>query len=561
VHRVSWFLALAMVACGDAPTLPPDAGADPPDAGATCRRDGDCQDGFRCLDQLCVVDDRECVEDGDCGAEAVCVEDACLDRVAEYGACVDDAQCPDGSACRSGLEATTICSRDCDSTADCTDGVCALFVDDDMVARGVCVEAEGATLGEACEADADCAGRVCRSGLCAEICTNPTDCVTGTECLFNPVEGAFGDPRVCAPPNPAGEIQDVTLIDDVGLDAGTGRALEVLLPADASSVTFLAERTDGDEVGVLFFELTAPDGTALYDFDTLNRDFVDTPVRWLGRASAESAAMLVPNSPRVPFVPGLYRLTIAAGSGTGRGRYRVRARLRRSPVPVDAVLDLRVHLVGLTVDAAGAPENPRIGLFLEAFEEIVGTAGLRVGGVSYVDIGGAAAERLAVIDSTDGRDSELADLFRLGGPAGDVLDVFLVRALMGGDDGFLQLGVAGGIPGPPGVHGVSEGGVVLSFESALTGTDGDARRAGRVLAHEVGHFLGLFHNTEQAEPCGAEETPPGCAPYGGGDVLEDTDYGDRANLMFWRVTSMGPELSAEQGAVLRSSALVRTATP
>ena len=84
---------------------------------------------------------------------------------------------------------------------------------------------------------------------------------------------------------------------------------------------------------------------------------------------------------------------------------------------------------------------------------------------------------------------------------------------------------------------------------------------GQILSHEMGHYVGLFHSTEQARPCGPGEDPStvDCAPFGGGDQLADTTRGDTTNLMYWSIVGSGTntDLTAGQGHVYRMSALTR----
>jgi hypothetical protein len=75
------------------------------------------------------------------------------------------------------------------------------------------------------------------------------------------------------------------------------------------------------------------------------------------------------------------------------------------------------------------------------------------------------------------------------------------------------LGVSAGIPGAAGVHGSPGTGLVFSADN-LRGAGG-ATLVGQVLAHEFGHFIGLFHTTESQG--------------GGTDQLDDTPVCDIRN--------------------------------
>jgi hypothetical protein len=134
--------------------------------------------------------------------------------------------------------------------------------------------------------------------------------------------------------------------------------------------------------------------------------------------------------------------------------------------------------------------------------------------------------------------------------------LFLVRSIRG-REGFAALGISGGIPGPTGVHGTGHSGVVVAFDPAVIGSDGAL--AGHVMAHETGHFLGLFHVTERLRPCDPAEMPPGCSPWGGTDTIDDTTHGDDTNLMHWAVVGAGTNdrLTPGQAYVLLRSALLR----
>ena len=81
-----------------------------------------------------------------------------------------------------------------------------------------------------------------------------------------------------------------------------------------------------------------------------------------------------------------------------------------------------------------------------------------------------------------------------------------------------------------------------------------------ILAHECGHFMGLFHTTENGRACGAGEVPSAtdmCVPFGGTDVIGDTNRGDTTNLMHFVVLGSNWNLTSGQGFVELRNPLTR----
>ena len=113
----------------------------------------------------------------------------------------------------------------------------------------------------------------------------------------------------------------------------------------------------------------------------------------------------------------------------------------------------------------------------------------------------------------------------------------------------IVLGIAGGIPGPPFVvDGNSHSGVAISWPDTEAGSD----LLGATAAHELGHYLGLFHSPEQAQE--------GTTLSGMHDPISDTPENDKTNLMWW-ASEGGVTLSPGQGFVLMRHPNVRIQQP
>lgn len=487
--------------------------------------------------------------------------------------CADDADCASGHCLPAllGGTCTARCARRRDCLAEVGDVPCSPVATSAGLAT-LCVPPlrSGNFLAGACSSDADCESRACHQGQCIEACVEDADCLLGQRCREIAVRGG-GRYRGCgyAARGAAVEVVDVDL-GRVTLTSGfDSRRIVFGVPPDAVSVTLVARQTSGDSLPLSFVDVYDPANAVLFDYAALLA-WTDQPIRWLPVRSHEAIAMLVPNSTpdRVAFRHGRYGFTVAMlGPDPGSGELRLSARIKRAEGAdvTGGTLDLRVWLVDVGLTAASARTDARLQDALRELGAILRPAAIAVGDVDYVQVTGAEASALRVIDSSDGPTSELARLFRLSARAeGERLNVFLVRSIAPeAAEGGIALGIAGGIPGPPGLHGTMHSGIVVAFDRAVVGSD--ARVVAQVMAHEIGHYLGLFHVREQLAPCpagtGPTESRP-CAPFGGEDVLADTSRSSGNNLMWWALggadgRTYNVALSEGQRFVLRRSALVR----
>lgn len=569
----------------------------PPLCLATCASDSECRDGYQCWRGACrprcdtvpaiCGDDATCDPDGHCFGSECTVDPECgAGRRCSAGTCVPDvrpgdgggSEGPSGTPCSADAECASgfclppdrggVCSAPCTRPVDCIEAVdfeatCAPVArEGGIVTACIAYDPGGAATARSCTADAQCAAGTCAAGQCTEACESAAQCVLGQDCTS--VAWGGGSFTGCGYAPGAGAIE--IPLGEHELEAGFGTpGLAFATPPDSVSVTLRAQTISGDPLPLSFYDVQDPRETTIFLLDDIFA-LRDPPDRWLPGDGEESIAMLVPNATRerLPYTPGLHRFRVLAltrtEGDTGSVRVRVSALVKRAPggTVSAGALDLDVYLVGVGVTASAAPTNTRVQNALGRFRTLLGPTGISLGSIAYHDITGADATRYQVIDSTDGPTSELAGLFRASaGLTGPRIAMFLVRSIESGGEGFNTLGVAGGIPGPSAIHGTMHSGVVVAFDSSVVGSSGAL--AGHVMAHEVGHFLGLWHVTESVRPCGAGEEPPGCAPFGGTDTIGDTTHGDTSNLMHWSLVGSGSNdvLSAGQGFVMLRSAVVR----
>lgn len=146
----------------------------------------------------------------------------------------------------------------------------------------------------------------------------------------------------------------------------------------------------------------------------------------------------------------------------------------------------------------------------------------------------------------------LQSAMRAAGARADAVHLVVVRGL--DDGGDTVAGYSLGLPGPFAAERPTAAVLVslAPFASATTGaldTDG----LGTTAAHEIGHYLGLYHTSERD---GSEHDPVGDTPEcAGGDVA----CADASNVMFWTGGGGRNKLTAGQGAIMRRHPLVMAA--
>jgi hypothetical protein len=554
-----------------------------------------------------------CAQDGEgksffdksCPSGAVCA------KVSEAGglchaACSADAQCRPEHYC-DGVGSSGACRSRCRGAANC-----ALGYTCDVQGGGACIEGSAlpGKLGAACRFDGECDSSYCLDepnqqfpkGVCSDDCTlNPSGCGAAGLCIvpadpdlasvclqkcktnfdcrgdYFCSEVANSAEWVCLPRCTAvplcssPEICDIYSGDCVPPGAGgatsvervaigpmplsgtqTQREFSVSVPADAVSYTIVMKGSVGGTSTIS--RLTAPDGELLFDLD----NYLDSKVRILPVNDGDFG-MLFPNSPRVPLRAGTYRFTVVNEKGSGTGE--VFALVKRSTTSrlINGKLNINFWFAGLAVNGSNAATDANMQAAISQMKSIYATAGITIDQIRYFDVPAAHAASFAVIDSIDGKDSELRRLFELSaGAPNSWLNMFLVQKITGGGFGYTILGIAGGIPGIPFEQGTNASGVAVAAMDLAANPGAVAR----TMAHEAGHWLGLWHTTEQNgqlhDPLSDTPECPASNDTSGDKIVSESECrgAGAENLMFWQASSVASTLTGNQGFVILRNPVV-----
>lgn len=188
-------------------------------------------------------------------------------------------------------------------------------------------------------------------------------------------------------------------------------------------------------------------------------------------------------------------------------------------------LTLNVFAVSNQLVYGAAEELP----FLRGLRQLFGAAGIEVAIDDVVNLPDSGLSRMTELsEPQEPPDSMSSELALLAGAmvTGEALNVFVVDELPDGVAGWSL-----GTPGPP---------LPDTYYSGVVVANADSGRLARVLAHEIGHFLGLSH---------VVNTGLSGASYP--DPLDDTELGED-NLM----SGEGIVLTPDQAFVLLRSPLL-----
>lgn len=515
----------------------------------SCGGDADCRqgEGYKCRQ----IGTRK-NQDGDDVAVKVCVP-----RCQSNDECEDGDHCDAESGdCVAGAADPNPLGAFCDGDGDCETGEC---ITDGDWPRGYCTSGCGDCDGvcgstpsgdrclTACDGDLDCRpGYVCSEGGCTAPCGGDADCSDGLRC--NTASGR------CVTPSAAGASQEIVdIASGVSVSGQLSNELTVNVPEGTQGFSILAEGNGADLM--IIGEMRDPNNRKIYDF----QDPFNSKVRFF--PSDGLITQTVPTSPRSAPTAGAYKFRLIKDGGSKS--INVRALIKTADGDLDsATVDVNFFFAKLSggLSAATAESDAAFQQAVTEMQRLLGSQGVTVGDVSYCDMASADQDKFSVVDSVDGPTAELGQMFSRSGDADALgckaggLNFFLVQEIVGGRAGYIILGIAGGIPGPPpGVDGTTHSGVAVT----MSGYTRNPRQIAQTMAHEGGHYLGLFHTTEAEgtafDPLDDTVECPNSKDSNGDGIVsyeECLSGGGAGNLMFWAAGDDAEDVSNDQGFVL-----------
>jgi len=533
--------------------------------------------------------------------------------------CFDNADFPGG-----------VCTSSCSGGGGCAAGSTCVQLSTGEFCLPPCASGDACPTGLVC-GTAGAAGRVCLAPAPAPAAA-VTNCPAGTPAASN--GGTISVPELAGCLQPVVQSTYAPAPPAVGatLSLGShqvGETVQFQLPAGTSGFTVVSQGQSSNvsKVGVLGGVL--PNSPVPTPIEAPNGTFFDYPTSF-DAAPSDRALTFSPISPVTAAVtfpngtaglqmsaqgltPGTWSLTVSdllheckalgcgdPASGSTANHYDVTVLTRSGGIPERGALDLAIYLVGGSVSAASAPNDPNFRRMLQRMTGDFARAGICLQTVTYYDVPAWARTRWAMVQVSPALTaepcSEYRQLLMLARP-GNVASLFLVEQITEPNAplGTRLVGYDGAIPGVSTFNGTTAGGAIVSLgDIGSTAGCGNAFNlgcgpdvVGETVAHEVGHALGLFHPTESQGASGEDFDPltdtPQClcslcvsaadrsscadqpgAPaqpteVDGTSCTQGTQAcGGADYLMFWQLTDLSRgNVSPQQGQVMRMNPLVR----
>jgi hypothetical protein len=600
-----------------------------------------CPTGAVCADlrasgsgMLCA---KACSVQSDCRSGYTCC--------AGFGACVPAANCPAQNRPAS-ADLGKACGAGCATAAG---EICVGDANHPEFPGGACTAACNPNDQSTCPANGKCVSTASGS-FCFPSCANPGDCSAPLTTCSNGACRAPNSSPACTPPGtptvvlggvsgPAtAPVCNTAQAAPVGTPAfpsqafGTktvGTTVTFDVPPGTGSISILSQGANvpvasvtlnGSQAipnSVVPTLLTNPANTVIFDDLPPPPSDGSTADVFYGGFSPFTGMMTVPNTSSSlqraavsgGIQPGTWKFTVndfALECGqvsncspkTPPGNsYDIRVLTKPGLPASTGTVDVAFYFLGGALGSAAAAQgSAALNRMVQTLSNLYAKGGLCLGKVTLYDVPAWAKSKWGGLVNADDESvcGDLSQIFTLAAP-GNQLNFFLVTGFKASTgQGLSVIGVDSTIPGTASLGGnVSSGASVNGSDLTVTGcasvldlNNCGADRVAYVVAHEGGHFMGLYHATEQTgdsfDPLSDTPTCPcaSCAPVseqkncapnnpsGTPPTLVRNDSclrptgnpvcGGGDNLMFWLfgANSTGA-LSPHQGQVIRSNVVVR----
>ena len=255
--------------------------------------------------------------------------------------------------------------------------------------------------------------------------------------------------------------------------------------------------------------------------------------------------VLVPVSPKLPAEVGTYTLGMYMAVESLPATVNCSAINRTGEVADANTINIDLVFVGVDGIADGFNATSGEGSdvlqgVLAGLGDLWGGLGYTVGTVRYMDFDGTVEDYTTI----EGEE-EFGDLLRTAENGGQVTFFFVQDIDLG--DGASILGLAGGPPGIASVGGTSKSGVVVNVANVAAAPE----QISLIMAHEGGHFVGLFHPTEKdGERFDPLDDTAECPADDGEAATDDCDGKGTDNVMWWSAkTGTSIEFTGDQAWV------------
>jgi hypothetical protein len=322
------------------------------------------------------------------------------------------------------------------------------------------------------------------------------------------------------------------------------------VPAGSAAWTIVAQGP-GTPLGLI--KVVDPSGQVLWRWEEQPEGNANpiakvwAPITWEG-----TFTYTFPNTSQATTVAaGAWKVTLGS---TRPAQANVQVLIKKAGPATGRKVDVNLWVVSETLDVAALRANARWTETVNSIKRIWAKAGIDTVTFTYYDVPQSIRDRFAVVEAnSDGPCDSYHRLFQeavrtaANPPRNAGINFFLVDSITSPNG--TVLGIDGTIPGPGGFNGTPASGAIAELTSNTGSTLGSF--LGHILAHEGGHFFGLYHTTEgsnafwdpiaDTSACNLDQVSCGCV---------DAKY-----LMFPYAGCPGTpgDISAGQAAVVRAA--------